>query len=364
MTVYPSKKVTKDGRKYFFRIKYKDIFGKIHDYSSAKFKTKKEAKIAEAKYRIKVDNKEAYVSNITLDQVFNDFIQSEAKKVKKQSLSKTIELYKHLQILKEKNINCIDLNLYNEFIDTIPNEFSIKHKNKIIGLLKRLLKYSAKYNNTSTSLIKFIEPYTDTNEIKKEMQFFTLEEYKQFDTVINEHNYHTFFELLYYNGLRQGEAQALTWEDIDFEKKEVRIIKTLTTKIKGERWTISSPKTKNSIRNLPLTDKLIDDLKIMLNSAKEYKDFSNKWFVFGNTEPFKETTIQKKKNSYCDLASVKRIRVHDFRHSCASLLINNGASIALVSKYLGHAKVSITLDIYTHMYKNELNNITELLNKL
>ena len=144
----------------------------------------------------------------------------------------------------------------------------------------------------------------------------------------------------------------------------MHITKTLTTKIKGEKWTISSPKTKNSTRNLPIPEKLLNDLKTMYNEARKYSDFTANWFVFGNSEPFKETTIQKKKNNYCDLAKVKQIRIHDFRHSCASLLINKGASITLVSKYLGHSNISITLDVYSHMYQSELSKMTEILNKL
>ena len=80
--------------------------------------------------------------------------------------------------------------------------------------------------------------------------------------------------------------------------------------------------------------------------------------------PFKETTIQNHKNKACSIAGVKQIRIHDFRHSCASLLINKGASIALVSKYLGHSNISITLNTYTHMYQSELKNMVEILNKL
>ena len=76
------------------------------------------------------------------------------------------------------------------------------------------------------------------------MDFFTYDEYKQFDSVIDNFMHHTFFETLYFLGLRQGEAQALTWNDIDFNKRELNINKTLTTKIKGEKWTISTPKTK------------------------------------------------------------------------------------------------------------------------
>jgi integrase len=100
-------------------------------------------------------------------------------------------------------------------------------------------------------------------------------------------------------------------------------------------------------------------------NAKKYKDYSDNWFMFGNAIPFKETTIQKRKNDYCDLANLKRIRIHDFRHSCASFLINYcHASASLVSKYLGHSNVAITLNIYTHMYKSELEDISGIINNL
>ena len=61
---------------------------------------------------------------------------------------------------------------------------------------------------------------------------------------------------------------------------------------------------------------------------------------------------------------MKTIRIHDFRHSTASFLVQNGASIVLVSKYLGHSKVSTTLDIYTHLYKSELLEVSKLIDTL
>lgn len=103
---------------------------------------------------------------------------------------------------------------------------------------------------------------------------------------------------------------------------------------------------------------------MLYNNAKQYTDFNKEWFVFGNSLPFSETTIQEYKNKACKLAKVKQIRIHDFRHSCASLLINKGASIALVSKYLGHSNISITLNTYTHMYQSELDNMVKILNNL
>lgn len=365
MAIYKSKKPTKDGRQYFFRIKYKDIFGEVHDYSSQKFKSPKEAKNEEAIYRIKISNQEICTSNVTVKQAWLELRHEKSKRVKKQTLIKDEELFKHLNLVENEKINDITQLKYKKLVCYIENlGFSAKRCNKILGLYKQIIIYSNKYYNTSDYTLKFIETFRDTITIKQEMQFFTLEEYKKFDSIIDDFDYHTLFELLYYNGLRQGEAQALTWNDIDLIKNEVKITKTLTTKIKGENWSISPPKTKNSIRILPLTKKLCNDLKTMKNNAKSCTDYSDDWFVFGNSIPFKESTIQKKKNEYCRLANVKQIRVHDFRHSCASLLINQGASISLVSKYLGHANISITLNVYTHMFKNELDNITNLLNKL
>lgn len=364
MAIYKSKTATKDGRQYFFRIKYKDIMGEVHDYTSRKYKTLKEATQEEALYRIKVQNQEICTSNITLEQVFNEYYLKIKNELKKQSVHKNTILFKHLKILHKTKINDIDLKHYNALYNEINSKkFKAEYKNKIIGLFKALILYSNKYHNTSTSIIKYIERFKEQNQ-KREMQFFTYEEYLKFSSVIENKDWNLFFKMLYFLGLRQGELQALNWNDIDFERKELKINKTLTTKIKGENWTITTPKTKNSNRIIPIPQNIMIELKKHLEYVKKYSDFKKEWFIFGNSIPYKETTICSYKNKYCDLANLPKIRIHDFRHSCASLLINQGASIALVSKYLGHSKVSITLDIYTHMYKSELEDITNKLNNL
>ncbi len=365
MAIYKSKKPTKDGRQYFFRIKYKDIMGITHDYTSQKFKSPKEARNEEALYRIKINNQETITSSLTIEQAYLELRNYKSPNIKKQTIVKNDNLFKYLAPIINKKINDIDLNVYNVLIEHLKKtNVSIDYKNKILGLFKQIIIYSSKYHNTSDSIVKFIDKFKNVGEIKKEMEFFTYDEYLKFISVIPDLEWKTFFSVLYFMGIRKGECQSLTWADIKFEKKEMRINKTLTTKIKGETYSISSPKTMNSIRTLPIPKNVLESLKTMKDKAKQYKDFKENWFVFGNTIPFKENTIQNKKIKYCNRAGVKQIRIHDFRHSCASLLINNGASIALVSKYLGHSKISITLDIYTHLYKNELEEITNLLNKL
>ena len=365
MAIYKSKTPTKDGRSYFFRIKYKDIFGETHDYSSPKFKLKSEAKEAQTLFEIELNDKKKSMNNITIKIGYQELRSSKLKKVKKQTVLKDDSLYRYLKPIEDEKINDFNVLKYNRYLQYIEQQkLSIDFKNKILGLLKQIINHSHRLHNTNNTLIGYIERFKDTEYSEKEMLFFTYDEYIKFDSVIDDLKYHTLFEMLYYMGIRQGELQALKWKDIDFVTNTLKIDKTLTTKIKGEQYTISTPKTKKSIRTLPLTNKLINDLKLMLEEAKKYRDFSYNWFVFGNTLPTPENTIQKRKNNYCKKAEVKQIRIHDFRHSCASLLINQGASIVLVSKYLGHANVSMTLDKYTHMYKSELENITNLLNNL
>ena len=365
MAVYKSKNETKDGRKYFFRIKYKDLFGVIHDYSSQKFKTLKEATNEEAIYKLKVQQNAICTNSVTFEQVINEYLLSKEKTTKKQTLLKNKVYAKYLEQLKPVKVNDFDITKYRLFKKMIEElNFTSEYSNRLQNFLKSIIVYSNKYYNTSDTIVKLFEPFKDVNKQKKELDFFTYEEYKKFDSVIDNFMHHVFFETLYFMGIRQGEAQALIWNDIDFEKKELNINKTLTTKIKGEKWTISTPKTKNSARILPIPKNLLNDLKALKLEVQKFKDYEDSWFVFGNSNCFPETTIQKNKNKYCKLAKIKQIRVHDFRHSTASLLINKGASIALVSKYLGHSNISITLNTYTHMYKSELEQISNVLDNL
>ena len=359
------KKTLKSGIKYSFTLRYKDIYGNTKQYTSKGYNTKREAELEEAKFRIKIQEKKTTFTSITFKDVYQEYIEYKSKLVKLQTLNKIKELSKYLQPIMDVKVNDLDLATYNKFNLYVDKEgYSVNHKNKILNLLKSLVNYSHKYYNTSDTILTFIENYKEVNPFKKEMQFFTYEEFLKFESVIDELDYKTFFEVLYYLGLRQGEACSLTWSDIDFNKSEVSINKTITTKLKGQLYTISSPKTKKSNRVLPIPKKLLESLKTMKNNAMKKKYFKETWFVFGDELPFRETTIQVRKNKYCKLAGVKQIRIHDFRHSCASFLIQNGASIVLVSKYLGHSKISITLDTYTHLYENELKKVSSLIDTL
>lgn len=209
------------------------------------------------------------------------------------------------------------------------------------------------------------ESFRDANAPVKKMDFFNLDEFNLFIQQTDDIRFKALFTVLFCCGLRVGEANALTWNDIDFTNNTISINKTLTTKSqKNGRYLVTSPKTKTSVRELPMASRVSKLLHEIHDYYSNYTNFSTSWRVFGGLKAIPETTIQNTKNKMCDQAGLRHIRIHDFRHSCASLLINNGASITLVANYLGHSDISITLNTYSHMYKSKLNALVEDLNTM
>lgn len=92
--------------------------------------------------------------------------------------------------------------------------------------------------------------------------------------------------------------------------------------------------------------------------------FSNYFFVAGDAFLISSNAVTDRKNWNCHLAELPQKRIHDFRHSCASLLINSGANVSVVIKYLGHTKIEETLNTYTHLFSTALNEIVNVIDNL
>ena len=100
------------------------------------------------------------------------------------------------------------------------------------------------------------------------------------------------------------------------------------------------------------------------NEAEKIPGFNDNFFVAGDMLPICSNILTNNKNVNCKLANVKQIWLHDFRHSCASLLINNGANVTLVAKYLGHTKIKETLNTYSHMFSTALGSVVSIIDSL
>ena len=367
MAVYQEKnknKQTKDGRSWYFRVYYTTLSGKTKQKESKKYMTKKEALNEERKFLLsttnQIDNKD-----MRFKDLYTLYYDHQKTKVK----SGTFQTYKDRQIYLEMfdNVKCVDvsINHYDLWRKNLENKpLSIGYKNDIQKFLKAILNYGMEWQGFNfNNVYKKMEKFKDPNEIPKEMEFYTYEEFKKFISYEKSLFWRTLFETLYYCGLRNGEMRGLTWEDIDFKNKTMRINKQIPTKISSRNWEFTSLKSKSSIRTLPICETLLNDLKELHNEVTEYNNFNEKWFVFGNVLPIVADNPNEHQKTICDLSNVKKIRIHDFRHSCASLLISNGADITIVAKYLGHAKIDETLQTYSHMFESKLNDIVTIINR-
>ena len=149
---------------------------------------------------------------------------------------------------------------------------------------------------------------------------------------------------LYFTGIREGELLALTPADIGFEKKTLTINKNYQ-RLKGQD-VITTPKTPKSRRTIPIPDGLCDCLQEYMGLCYELQPNDR---IF----PFTKDFLYHEMEDGCKTSSVKKIRIHDIRHSHASLLVEMGFSPLLIAERLGHEKVQTTMDTYSHLYPNK-----------
>ena len=362
MQVKP-KDQTKDGRKWMFEVRYKDLNGKIKKYHSKKYFTKKEAQEEERKFLSTIDGSITY-RTMTFKDLYKAFYEYKSDKVRYSTIKTYRDRVKYLTMFDDVKLKDFSINHFELWKKEInKTNLATSYKNDLFKFIKAILNFGTRwYDFNFAPVYAKMTNFTDPNELQKEMLFFTIDEFRTYISVEDSLKYKTLFETLYYMGLRKGELRGLQWKDIDFKNKTMKIYKQIPSIYKKTNYKLSPLKTKQSNRVLPINDILLEDLIKWNKHQSGYTNFSQEWFVFGNDLPLAKETIRTRTIRNCKKAGVKQIRVHDFRHSCASLLINYGANITIVAKYLGHAKVDETLNTYSHMYKSNLDDIVSLIN--
>lgn len=359
-------KPTKDGRCWIFQKKYVNLLGEKKSYSSAHYKTKKEAKEAESLFEVSFTDNVNY-NGMTFLDLYNKYVEIQKTTVKQTTIHSYYKRWDYVKIFEKVRLCDFSESHYQLFRkDLMSKNLSDSYRNDIQKFLKILLNFATKwYGLDFRNVYNKFKNFNDPNApIKEEMLFFTFDEYCRFREGEDDLLFQCAFDILYYCGLRRGELLGLNWTNVDFFKKEIRIKDNLVRDFENGGFLITSPKTKKSIRTIPITDNLVDELKLLKERAKKVYGFKEKWFVLGYEEPMKISRLRDRKNLLCDKAGLKQIRLHDFRHSCASLLISRGANITLVGRYLGHTKIDETLNTYSHFFKSDLDSIVRGLNNL
>lgn len=371
MPIYKSKTPTKDGRKFFYKVSYKDAFGNSKTVVSKKFFTKTEAKKEEAIFLNDINASTNNYVDLTMNQLVNKFLEYKDDKVRTTTKNGYDHKKRYLESLSDIKCKDFTIEVFEEWkkeVNSVPT-ISTAYKNDILKFLKSILNYGMMwYNLDFNSVYRRITNFSNPNELKKEMSFYTYDEFKRFLAMEKDLQHRCLWETLYFCGLRNGEARGLTWDSIDFKNRRIKISKQVQTiKQSGGQYYIAMPKTRDSYRTIPMCDSLYNDLMELHDKIKDFKRYNDNFFVFGRSqgmEPYCPSAIRTRCNKLSKMAGLKHIRIHDFRHSCASLLINSGASVTMVAKYLGHTKIDVTLNTYSHMFQSALDGVINIINDL
>ena len=360
----------RDGKqKYRVRINYQDSYGTYKQSERIAYGFE-EAKALEIK--LGKDIKETPASRrMTVLDLFNDYKAAMKTEVRESTLDKncsTLE-YHILPTLGGARIDKLTIPILQGWKASLAKkDLSLRTKRNIYNVFNALLNYAVRMQYITNNLLSRVGIFKDTENIPKKMQYYNSEEFKLFRSAllqysekssgVYEWNYYVFFMTAFYMGMRKGEIHAMRWSDI--EGNFLSIKHSITQKLEGDDRETGT-KNKSSIRTIQIPTPLMTAFTEHKNRCERIEGFDDSWFICGGLRPLRDTTIQNRNKQYADKAGIKSIRIHDFRHSHASLLANEGINIQEIARRLGHSKVEITWNTYSHLYPREEERATAVL---
>lgn len=293
--------------------------------------------------------------DITFYSLYQKYIAYKENRVKKTTLeTQKYTIERHILPFFQKKIiaeitpaDCAEWQ--NQLLD---KGFKASHARQINACLRMVFKYAVDFLGLRSNPVKsqICKPQ------KRELSFWTPEEYALFsDHIRHNIELYTAFEILYYTGMRKGELLALTLEDVDFTGKTITINKTLAY-IAGE-YAPQPPKTPKSNRTIDAPEFLLEEIRRYIDKLyapqPEQRLFMRSRVWLGQAITYT-----------CEEIGLKPIRVHDLRHSHASVLVNLGANPLMIAERLGHEDVKETMNTYSHLFQSHQREIISRLEKI
>lgn len=336
--------------KWLIQYRYTDWQGKRRKSTKRGFATKREAEEWLRNFLI--------TQKADFDMKFENFWKMYYADMETRLREHTMRTKKYIVELKilpyfgNKRVNDItaaDIRQWQN--ELIKIGYSPTYLKTINNQLSAIFNYAVRYYDLKSN------PCAKTGSMGKskaeEMDFWTGEEFRRFiDSVMNKRLSYMAFMTLYWTGMRLGELLALNPKDVDLEKRTISITKSYQRL--GKKDVITPPKTPKSKRVITIPEFLAADIKDYMDSLYDLQEDDR---LFPITKYYLEHEMQRGIKE----SGVKRIRVHDLRHSHASMLIELGFSPLEIANRLGHEKVETTLNTYAHLYPNKQTKLAERL---
>ena len=335
--------------------RYTDWTGETHQSSKRGFPTKREAQMWERELLLK---KEAKL-DMTFESFYEIYVEDMQNRIRDNTWgTKTnIARTKILPYFGKRKIGEIEprdiIAWQNELLAIRqPNgkPYSASYLQKIHSQLSAIFNHAVNFYHLPSNPAQ--KAGNMGKEEHREMLFWTKEEYLKFaDVMMDKPVSYYAFEILYWCGLRMGELLALTPADFNFETHTLRINKSYQRLHRED--VITPPKTLKSNRTIKMSQFLCDEMQDYLKMLYEPKEDER---IFTISKSY----LHHEMNRGSKVSGVKRIRVHDLRHSHVSLLINMGFTVLAIADRMGHESIDITYR-YAHLFPSEQTQMAEQL---
>ena len=315
MAIFKSKAVTRDGRKWYFSVCYLTANGEKRRKKGRLCASKLEAQEAERQFLLDTKHNR---TDITFEGMYYQYLDYTEESIKGSTkyCKKNRNKNHILNFFGRMNIHNITVNTVIAWKSEINKKtywrgkkYSQQYKQTLMVELRATLNYGVNFCGLAENVARKVVNFQDNSEAvisdEEKIRYITPDEYNLFTSVIDNLVFKVFFAFLYYMGVRKGEAQALTWEDILWELNKVRIIKTITNKTDelnkdGIRFKITNTKNrKNRTIKMPLI--LKNMLLELYQYYGEFEGFTDKCFVFGGNRHLPSQSIDNNKAYYFDL---------------------------------------------------------------
>lgn len=374
MPIYKTS-VKKDGlQQYRVRINYTDSFGKAHSLTRHAYGLA-EAKQMEQDIIREYCTEKPAVTRMTIQQLYNEYILAKENEVRATSLVpiKNCLAKGALPYLADKQLDKLTVPALQSWKNDIAMiDVSISTKQNYYAELRQMLNYAVKMGYIPKNNLTIVGNFKkDTQALpKEELHFYTPDQFKKFIAVareqaekkdtINDWSYYVFFFIAYFTGARKGEIYALKWSDI--KGNVLSISRSVNQKV--GRIVETLPKNSSSIRTLQIPMSLEVVLKEQKQRQMKDKNFTDDYRICGGIDCIRDSTVCNKGFDFADKAGLPHIRLHDFRHSHASLLASEGINIQEIARRLGHSNVEMTWNTYSHLYPHEEERAVSVLDKI